>query len=178
MNFVAMDFETANGHSSSACSIALALIENNQITDTFYTLVNPLQNFNYRNIAIHHIQPADTKLAPTFDQIWPHIQSLFTQNNLIAAHNASFDTRVLRETLTMFNLPVPTYKAIDTMQISRKLYPQMPNHKLNTVAKILKIPLNHHHHALDDTIACAEILIKTVLQFGEEPIKKMTKLIN
>ena len=54
----------------------------------------------------------------------------------------------------------------------------MPNHKLNTVAQLLKIPLTHHHHALDDTIACAEILIKTALQFGEEPIKKMTKLIH
>lgn len=178
MNFVAMDFETANGKSSSACSLALALIENNQITDTFYTLINPLQNFNYRNIAIHHIQPADVKSAPTFDQVWPHIQSLFTQDNLIAAHNAPFDTRVLRETLAMFNLPAPTYQAIDTVRTSRKLYPQMPNHKLNTVAQLLKITLTHHHHALDDTIACAEILIKTALQFGEEPIKKMTKLIH
>ena len=44
MNFVAMDFETANGKSSSACSLALALIENNQITDTFYTLINPLRS--------------------------------------------------------------------------------------------------------------------------------------
>lgn len=154
MNFVAMDFETANGRGSSACSLALALVENNQITDTFYTLINPLQDFNYRNIAIHHIRPADVEKAPTFD------------------------IRVLRQTLAMFNLQAPSYYAIDTVRTSRKLYPEMPNHKLNTVASLLKIPLHHHHHALDDTIACAEILIKTAAQFGEEPIKKMTKIIS
>lgn len=178
MNFVAMDFETANGRGSSACSLALALVENNQITDTFYTLINPLQDFNYRNIAIHHIRPADVEKAPTFDQIWPHIQDLFTLDNIVAAHNANFDIRVLRQTLAMFNLQAPSYYAIDTVRTSRKLYPEMPNHKLNTVANLLKIPLHHHHHALDDTIACAEILIKTAAQFGEEPIKKMTKIIS
>ncbi|MBA1435217.1 3'-5' exonuclease [Bombilactobacillus bombi] len=178
MNFVAMDFETANGRGSSACSLALALVENNQITDTFYTLINPQQEFHYRNIAIHHIRPADVQQAPTFDQIWPHIKQLFNLNNLIAAHNAHFDIRVLRQTLAMYQIKAPAYQAIDTVRTSRRFYPQMPNHKLNTVAKLLNISLQHHHHALDDTIACAEILIKTSEQYGEQSIKKMTKIVS
>lgn len=177
MNFVAMDFETANHRSSSACSLALALIQNNQIVDTFYTLINPQESFNARNIAIHHIRPQDVQKAPTFDQIWPHIQKIFNLNNVVAAHNAPFDTRVLRATLAKYELQADPYLSIDTVRTSRKFYPQLPNHKLDTVAQALNIQLQHHHHALADTIACAEILLITQQQVGEGPLKKMTKVI-
>lgn len=176
MNFVAMDFETANYHASSACSLALAMVENDEIVDTFYTLINPQQPFYSRNISIHHIRPEDVADAPTFDQVWPHIESLYDLNHLIAAHNASFDIRVLRETLKMYGLSTSPYMAIDTVRTSRKFYPNMPNHKLNVVSDELNIDLKHHHNALDDTIACAEILIKTKHQFGFDNIKKMAKV--
>ena len=54
MNFVSMDFETANGSRDSACSLALVLVRNDQIVDNFYTLINPQQYFSPRNIQIHH----------------------------------------------------------------------------------------------------------------------------
>ena len=41
MNFVAMDFETANGQWHSACSLALVVVRNDQIVDSFYTLIKP-----------------------------------------------------------------------------------------------------------------------------------------
>ncbi|UQS81652.1 3'-5' exonuclease [Bombilactobacillus folatiphilus] len=178
MNFTAMDFETANYQADSACSLALALVENDQIVDTFYTLINPQAPFNSKNISIHHIRPQDVATAPTFDQIWPHIQSLFDTRHLITAHNASFDTRVLRSTLAKYQIAAPTYNVIDTLQTSRKFYPQLPNHKLNTVSYALQVNLINHHHALDDTIACAQILIKTELQFGNEPLQSFIKLKN
>ncbi len=41
MNFVAMDFETANHQPYSACSLALVMVKNSQIVDEFYTLIQP-----------------------------------------------------------------------------------------------------------------------------------------
>jgi len=52
----------------------------------------------------------------------------------------------------------------------------MPNHKLDTVSRNLQIDLEHHHNALDDSIACAKILLKTEQEFGTEQIKRMAKL--
>lgn len=40
--FVALDFETANGKRTSICSVGMVKVINNQITESFYTLVNPL----------------------------------------------------------------------------------------------------------------------------------------
>ena len=42
MLFVALDFETANGKRTSICSVGMVKVINNQITESFYTLVNPL----------------------------------------------------------------------------------------------------------------------------------------
>lgn len=41
MNFVAFDFETANAKRNSACSLALTVVQNNQIVDELYSLINP-----------------------------------------------------------------------------------------------------------------------------------------
>ncbi|KRK63784.1 Exonuclease RNase T and DNA polymerase III [Companilactobacillus tucceti DSM 20183] len=176
MNFVAMDFETANGHRTSACSLALVLVRNSQIVDSFYTLINPLENFSPRNIQIHHIRPQDVQDAPTFDKIWPHIKPLFDTSHLVVAHNASFDNSVLKNTLTNFGILPPKYLTIDTVKTSRKFYPDLPNHKLDTVSRNLQIDLEHHHNALDDSVACAKILLKTEQDFGTEQIKRMAKL--
>lgn len=45
MNFIAMDFETANYQKHSACSLALVMVENSQIVDEYYTLIKPKTKF-------------------------------------------------------------------------------------------------------------------------------------
>ena len=46
MNFVAIDFETANNQRASACSLALTVVRDNKVVDEFYTLINPETDFN------------------------------------------------------------------------------------------------------------------------------------
>ena len=53
------------------------------------------------------------------------------------------------------------YKYIDTVQISRIAYPELYNHKLNTVAEYLDIDLNHHN-GQSDSLACMMILLKAM----------------
>ncbi len=178
MNFVAMDFETANRTSESACSLALVMVRDNKVVDEYYTLINPEVPFDPGNIRIHGIHPADIKDAPTFPQIWPDFKDLFQPNTLVAAHNASFDNRVLKSMLTKYDILTPNFLSIDTLKTSRRLHPELPNHRLNTVSKALGIDLEHHHHALADSLACAKILIEEDEQFGDDAIKRMVRLIN
>lgn len=177
MNFVAMDFETANGQRDSACSIALTVVRNDQIVDQFYTLIKPETYFSARNSQIHGIYAEDVAQAPKFNQVWPHIASFFTPQKLVVAHNATFDIGVLRSTLQHYDIPEPHYLALDTLTTSRRLYPQFENHKLNTLCTNLEIPLENHHNALADSIACAKILIKEAQEFGTDPLKQVTKII-
>lgn len=68
MNFIAMDFETANGKRYSACSLALTIVRNGQIADEFYTLINPHTKFFWRNTQIHGIHERDVQNAPDFQK--------------------------------------------------------------------------------------------------------------
>ncbi|ERL66248.1 3'-5' exonuclease [Schleiferilactobacillus shenzhenensis] len=177
MNFTAMDFETANARPDSALSLALVVVRDSQIVDSFYTLIKPQSKLDWRNTKIHGIHTADVADAPTFADVWPHIAHFYTPDKLVAAHNAGFDSRVLQSTLASYGIPVPRYLLIDTVRTSRRFYPNMPNHKLNTVAAGLGLDLRQHHNALADSIACAQILLQEEAAFGDDALKKFVKLV-
>lgn len=172
-----MDFETANHLPESACSLALVMVRNNKIIDRFYTVINPQMPFDKQNIKIHSITADDVKNAPTMAEVWPKIKNLYQPGMLVAAHNARFDCNVLKKSLARYNIAEPHYLAIDTLATSRALEEKLPNYKLNTISDALDINLWHHHNALSDSEACAEILISQNKRFGDEAIKKLVKLI-
>ncbi|WP_283678124.1 3'-5' exonuclease [Lentilactobacillus sp. Marseille-Q4993] len=177
MNFVAMDFETANRKRASACSLALTVVKDNQIADELYSLINPEVDFDWRNIQVHGIHEADVADAPTFPELWDHINSLFGTNRLVVAHNASFDNSVLRKSLERYGIETPHFLSLDTLRTSKQFYPDLENHKLNTLCDALNITLEHHHNALDDSVACANILIHQQNQFGSEQLMPFVKAI-
>ncbi|KRM72400.1 3'-5' exonuclease [Lacticaseibacillus brantae] len=176
MDFIAMDYETANRKRASACSVALVVVRDNQVIDSFYSLINPETEFDRQNIRIHGITPEMVADAPNFATMWPHIQSFFSVQQIVAAHNSPFDVSVLKHSLQRYGVKVPHYQVIDTVKTSRKFFPNLPNHRLDTVSVALEIPLPHHHHALADAYACAEILVTETQQFGEGRIRPFMKL--
>lgn len=177
MNFVAMDFETANKYPESACSLALVLVRANKIIDRFYTVINPQMPFNQDNIKIHQITADDVKTAPTMAEVWPQIKDLFRPGMLVVAHNARFDSNVLKSSLARYQIIEPHYLVLDSLKTSQALQPELPNHKLDTVSSALDIDLWHHHNALSDSEACAEIIIKQAQLFGEDSIKSFIEAI-
>ena len=172
MNFIAMDFETANRYPESACSLALVMVRNNKIVDRFYTVINPQMPFDSRNIKIHDITADNVKDAPTMAEVWPKIKDLYQPGMLVIAHNARFDTNVMRKSLARYNIEEPHYLVIDTLATSKRFESDLPNHKLDTVSEALDVKLGHHHNALSDSEACAGILIRQNQEFGDEAIKK------
>ena len=177
MNFTAIDFETATGKRASACSLALTIVKKNRITDEFYALINPQTKFFWRNVKIHGIHAKDVKQSPTFPQLWSYLRQFFQPQQLIVAHNASFDNSVLCQSLQRYQLKVPTYLTLDTLQTTRHFYPYFSNYRLNTVCSQLKIKLKHHHRALDDSVSCAKILLKEDRSFGDRALKPFVKVI-
>lgn len=177
MNFIAMDFETANYQPYSACSLALVMVKDSRIVGEYYSLINPETSFYSKNIQIHGIHPGDVKDAPLFPEMWRDIRQYFDQNRLIVAHNSDFDTNVLASCLERYHLEQPSYLSLCTVRTSRKLFPEMRNHKLNTVCQELGISLEHHHDALEDSRACAEILLYQEEHFGVAPLKKLVRVV-
>ena len=162
MDFVAIDFETANANRSSACSLGLVEVRDGIITSEQVWLIDPQQQFDYRNIQIHGITPAMVSGQPTFSDLWPTLEPLL-QGRQIVAHNASFDMSVLRYCLEQSFLDYPTFQYFCTYLLSKKMLQDVSSYKLNVIAEYYDIPLNHHE-ALDDARACAKILLKLLEQ--------------
>lgn len=160
MNFISIDFETANEKRHSPCAIGVVVANETGIVDEFYSLINPLMDFSSFNIGVHGITEVDVIDAPTFTELWPKFASYLT-DNVVIAHNASFDMSVLRKTLDYFNLTYPTMEYLCTVEISKRVWPDLMNHRLNTVAAHHDIKFEHHH-ALEDARVAALILIEAI----------------
>lgn len=159
MNFVAIDFETANHKRNSACSVAVVEVKEGKIFDAYYALIRPPEMaFNYTNIQIHGITPEDVRDKPTFDQIWKELRS-HLDGKIVLAHNASFDMSVLRSLVNEYQLAPPRFHHFCTVSIARKVWPELDNHKLGTLGNFFQIDFKHHN-ALDDARTCAAIALR------------------
>lgn len=158
MNFTAIDFETATGHSHSACAVGIITVEDGIITEEFHTLIQPPDNeYWYRNIMVHGIKPADTLNIPTFDTLFPEIQKrLFGKK--VVAHNESFDRNVLAKTMRWYGLYYDELEIADRWECTVKIYRAKgyPKANLKYCADRNGIALNHHE-ALSDALACAKL---------------------
>ncbi|WP_404451570.1 3'-5' exonuclease [Virgibacillus necropolis] len=166
MNFVSIDFETANEKRHSPCAIGIVVANETGIVDEFYSLINPLMAFSSFNTRVHGIVEADVIDAPTFTELWPKFESYLT-DSIVIAHNASFDMSVLRKTLDHYNLTYPNMEYLCTVEISKNVWPDLMNHRLNTVATHHNI-LFEHHHALEDARVAALILIEAIREHNAE----------
>ncbi|MBE7009250.1 MAG: exonuclease [Ruminococcaceae bacterium] len=156
--YIAFDVETPNYANNRMSAIGVSVIEDGAIVDEFYSLVNPETHFDWFNIDLTGITPESVADAPTFPELWRELEPVMS-SGLLIAHNAPFDMSVLAKCLLDYGiLWRPTAHYACTCQMGRRLLPELPNHKLNTICDYLGVELDHHH-AGSDSRACAEILL-------------------
>lgn len=156
-DFAAIDFETANSERSSVCSVGVVIVRNNEIVDSFYSLINPEPNYyNYWCTKIHGLTNRDTDDAPIFPEVWKQIAPLIEGLPLVA-HNSPFDESCLKAVFRVYQMDYPDYKFYDTLSTARRTMKGLENHQLHTVAAVCGYQLDNHHHALADAEACAWI---------------------
>ena len=169
MNFVAIDFETANYAADSACSVGLVKVVGGEIVDSVVHLIRPpTREFKFTHI--HGLRWKDVEGARDFGELWPDIAEFTRGAKFLAAHNASFDQGVLRACLARHAIEhkPPTFKC--TVKMARATWNLYPT-KLPDVCRHLGIDLNHHE-ALSDAMACARIVIAASRDAPEKPRAK------
>jgi DNA polymerase-3 subunit epsilon len=119
-----IDFETATSRRSSACAVGVAIPRADRQSDTRSWLIRPPENeYDSFNMKIHGITPNDTENAATLPDIWPEIDALIGGRTL-AAHNASFDLSVLRQSLGIHGAVIPRdYRYLCTYRLARLVWP-------------------------------------------------------
>lgn len=176
MNFIAIDFETANDSRASICSIGLVKVVNGLIIEEIHTYIDPQDEFTYRNTEIHGITEEMVIGAPTFEEYWPTFKELI-ENETLMAHNASFDMSALRYALNKFNEPYAVFTYGCSYMFSKKVWPSLYNHKLSTMANHLGIRFKHHD-ALEDARVSAFVTLAALKAAEVQSLDELSEMHN
>lgn len=156
--YIAFDVETPNYYNDRISAIGVTVIEDGAIVDDFYSLVDPETHFDPFNIALTGIRPELTRGKPAFPELWAGLAPVMGSGVLVA-HNAPFDLGVLSKCLSAYRIQWrPLVRYACTCSMGRACYPELGNHRLNTLCAYLDIPLEHHN-AGSDSRACAGLLL-------------------
>lgn len=151
--------------------IGAVKLKNLQVVDSFNTKVNPGRHIPERITELTGISDEDVKDAPGEKEAVEKFMAFCGESPVLAAHNATFDTNFINEACRRTGIDFE-YNWIDTLILCQAMLPQVSRHKLNYVAKVLKLGKFDHHHASDDALMLAKIYITLVERLINERAMK------
>ncbi|MCV7315907.1 3'-5' exoribonuclease [Mycolicibacillus parakoreensis] len=159
LNYTAIDFETANSRRGSPCSVGLVRVRGGVAVEEIHWLMRPPEGLDYfqpYNVRIHGITADMVDDQPRWVDRLPGILN-FIGDDVVVAHNASFDTSVIRGACDADGLPWPHLDYLCTMVLARRAL-QLPSYRLAFVLRALGKTITDHHNALADALAVTDVV--------------------
>ena len=151
--YAILDIETTGGkyNEEGITEIAIYKFDGHEIVDQFISLVNPERKIQPFVVNLTGINNEMLRNAPKFYEVAKRIIEI-TEGCILVAHNAQFDTRILR---TEFDRLGYDYQreSLCTVELAKKLIPDMPSYSLGKLVRSLGIPLSDRHRAAGDAKA-------------------------
>lgn len=168
-DFVVFDLETT-GAKVPPCrvtEIGAYKVSGGRIVDEFQTLINPLMPIPTFISELTGISDAMVQNAPRFQDVADELLG-FIGDSVLVAHNAPFDMRFINHEIgKVFDGYRLGNSHLCTVQLSRKLLPNIENHRLHTVADYYSIEIVNRHRAGDDALATAKIFVHFLPMLAE-----------
>jgi DNA polymerase-3 subunit epsilon len=174
LDFTAIDFETANSSSASACSVGLVKVRGGRVVDRVGWLIQPPlghDEFWEWNTRIHGIRAEDVLGAPSWQAQLPDLVA-FADGDALVAHNAGFDMGVIRGACAATMLECPSFDYVCSLQVARKTY-HLESYRLPVAAMAAGFDDFHHHDALADSEACAAIMVHAAQRHGVDTLTQL-----
>lgn len=166
---IVLDFETTGlspQYGDRAIEIGAVLIENHMVTDRFQSLMNPgfrISSFIESYTGISNDMVA---AAPSCEEVMAKFAEFIGEYPLVA-HNASFDRRFLDSELGFIGKP-GNYSIACSMLTARRVYPNAPNHQLETLVRYCGIYTDGtFHRALADAEMTGQLWIAMMDEIRE-----------
>lgn len=169
-DYIVLDTETTglSPDTDKIIEIGMVRVVNDEMVNQNGTFINPERPISASASKVNGIKAADVKQAPTYAQIAPSIARLLIGNTVVA-HNADFDLRFICRMLSDAGFD-GEIRYIDTLRLSRELFPEMDNYKLGTLCDFFEIDPGNAHRAVDDSVACYHILQRCKARASAAPI--------
>ena len=157
---IVFDVETTGLSASKdrLTEIGAVKIRGMRIVDSFNTFVDPERHIPEKITELTGITDEMVAGAPKEKDAVEQFFAFCGENPVLIAHNADFDCAFMRNVMARQGLSHPFVK-LDTLVMCRVMLPQMARHKLDQVAKQLKLGKFEHHRASDDAYMLAKIYL-------------------
>lgn len=178
LNFCAIDFETANGKRGSVCSVGMVKVRDGVITERIGGPIRPpagLDHFAPANVAVHGLGPSSVIGAPGWPQALARLMQ-FLGDDLLVAHNASFEASVLEQASRAERLTIPSVRLVCSLGLARQTHRDLPNHRLPNVARACGVHMGHHHDAADDAEASALVTVAMAQKAGASDLPTLMSI--
>jgi DNA polymerase III epsilon subunit-like protein len=176
LDFTALDFETANSHRGSPCSVGLVKVRDGRIVHESGTLIRPpaeFAHFDGFNTSLHGIDAAMVADAPRWRQVVDWIID-YVGPDTVLCHNAGFDISVLRHACTADQIAWPRVDYLCTLVLARRAF-RLPSYRLPFVAAECDVHLDTHHQASDDARCAALIAVAMARKQGAETLAQLAE---
>lgn len=175
MRFAVVDVESTGGagEMNRITEVGIALVDDTEIVETFHTLVDPGAPISPFVQKLTGITDEMVQGAPQFQKIAEKVDELL-RDRIFVAHNVQFDLKMMRTELKRCCISFDPPR-LCTVKLARRVFPGFPSYSLHNLTESLGLSDFHHHRAMDDTLACAEILKLAYNKVGPEKILKEVK---
>ena len=156
--YCVLDLETTgfSFRTEKITEIGIMKVKNGEVLDSFSCFVNPEKPIPQKVVEVTNITDEMVKDAETIDKVFPKMLD-FISDSVLVAHNADFDIGFLK-----YNAKELGYKLentyIDTLRLSKELFPNFKKYKLGVIAENLGIKVEVAHRALDDVDTTVKVL--------------------
>ena len=158
--FCVLDLETTGGRRDTDMITEIGAVKyrGGEQLGTFQTLIDPGRAIPTEITVLTGITSAMVSRSPKIEHVLPTLLE-FLGDGVIVGHNVGFDLAFLNSALRTSGRDAWQGTKIDTLAIARRLIrDEVPNHKLSTLSKYLRLTNQPNHRALDDAKATADLL--------------------
>jgi len=162
--FCALDIETTgvNPYSDKIIEIGAVRFTMDGPVAEYQTMIHPGRHIPEQVSMIHGITDDMVADAPPCGEILPALIKFIGSTPLVI-HNSRFDVSFLEMECRHAGIRIPKWESYDTVILSRRSFPEIFNHKLDTLCRYFNVPLTHHR-ALQDSIGCMEVFRRCILE--------------
>ena len=157
MKYAILDIETTGGKydEEGITEIAIYQFDGHKVTDQFISLVNPEKKIQSFVVKLTGISDKMVINAPKFHEVAKRIIEI-TEDCILIAHNAQFDYRILKTEYRRLGYDFER-KTLCTVDLSKRLIPNMESYSLGKLVRALGIPVSDRHRANGDAIATLKL---------------------
>lgn len=167
-SIVVFDIETTGCNPQKDCIIEIGAVKivDNLIVDEWNELINPNIEIPENIQKLTGITQSMVCDRPTLKEILPQFVEFCSESDIMG-HNIIFDYSFIKTNCIKMGLSFDKY-ALDTLQIAKKLLPDIPSRRLVELCKFYNIDLSNAHRAKYDARATYELYIHLKNNFYSE----------